>query len=136
MPTHMVTHALPRIVVSERDEAALSDLAVSAARKNPSDLVARVLIAELQRADILPDDKIPESVVRMYSVVEFEADHNEKRKATLVFPREADSKSGRVSVLSPIGAALIGLSPNQSMRWRGYDGRPHGLRVLSVEAPA
>jgi regulator of nucleoside diphosphate kinase len=130
----MVTKALPRIVLSEREEAVLFALALDAARKDPSNLVARILIAELQRAEILPDDEMPETVVRMHSLVEFEADGTEKQKAKLVFPGEADSTNGRLSILSPIGAALIGLSPDQSMRWHGRDG-PHGLRVIAVEAP-
>ncbi len=54
---------------------------------------------------------------------------------TLVFPGEADIAAGKISVLTPIGAALIGLSPGQMMMLKGVDGRPHKLKVISVDPP-
>ncbi len=52
---------------------------------------------------------------------------------TLVFPGEADIAKGKISVLTPIGAALIGLSASQSIDWTSRDGRIHRLTVESVE---
>jgi regulator of nucleoside diphosphate kinase len=51
-----------------------------------------------------------------------------------VLPPEADISAGRISVLTPIGAALIGLSPGQSIDWETRDGRVGRLTVESVEA--
>ena len=56
-------------------------------------------------------------------------------RVTLVFPGEADIAQGKISILTPIGAALIGLSAGQSIDWTARDGRIHRLKVESVEAP-
>lgn len=52
-----------------------------------------------------------------------------------MFPVDADFAAGRISILTPIGTALIGLSPGQSIAWTARDGRRHQLTVLSVEPP-
>lgn len=132
---HPPTDALPRIVVGEREEQRLTTLATSAMLTGKSDYVARVLLAEMERADIVPDATLPETVVRMNSRVAFEMDGVERRDAELVFPGEANIDEGKISVLTPIGTALIGLSPGQMIMVRGVDGRPHKLRLISVEPP-
>ena len=78
---------------------------------------------------------MPADVIRMNSRVEFEIDGGKPQQAELVFPRDANIDEKRISVLTPIGAALIGLSTGQMMMWRGRDGRPHKLRVVSVAEP-
>ena len=98
--------------------------------------VASVLQSEMERARVFPAEAIPAAVVRMGSTVEFSADTGQQRKVTLVFPGDADIAAGRISILTPIGAALIGLSPGQSIAWMARDGRRHQLTVLSVEPPA
>jgi regulator of nucleoside diphosphate kinase len=52
---------------------------------------------------------------------------------TLVFPGDADIAEGKVSILTPIGTALLGLSPGQSIDWLARDGRSHRLSILSVQ---
>ena len=74
-------------------------------------------------------------VVRMGSTLRFTSDLGEDRRVTLVFPGEADIAQGKVSMLTPIGAALIGLSAGQSIDWTARDGRVHRLTVETVEAP-
>jgi regulator of nucleoside diphosphate kinase len=71
----------------------------------------------------------------MGSTVEFRSDTGQQRRVTLVYPGEADFAQGRISILTPIGAALIGLSPGQSIAWTSRDGRQHRLTVLSVAQP-
>ncbi len=135
MAFHPPTNALPQIVVGEREETRLTALATSALLIGRSEHVARVLLAEMERADVVPDAELPESIVRMHALVDFEVDGNERREAELVFPGEANIDAGKISVLTPIGAALIGLSPGQTMMLNGVDGRPHKLRVISVQPP-
>jgi regulator of nucleoside diphosphate kinase len=53
----------------------------------------------------------------------------------LVLPENADINTGRISVLTPVGAALIGLSPGQAMEWLGNDGKKRFLTVLAVSRP-
>jgi regulator of nucleoside diphosphate kinase len=89
----------------------------------------------MERADVVSDDAMPENVVRMGSRVEIEINGGSARSMELVFPIDADFDEGRLSVLTPIGAALIGLSPGQMMMFRGRDNRPHKLRVISVHQP-
>jgi regulator of nucleoside diphosphate kinase len=72
----------------------------------------------------------------MNCVVEFQIDSADLRKGKLVFPGNADIGKGYLSILSPIGAALIGLAVGQTIRWWGHDGRSHELTVLAVEPPA
>jgi regulator of nucleoside diphosphate kinase len=124
---------MPAIIVSEFDYNRLTSLAAVLGDRTPE--VASVLQSEMERARVVPADLIPAAVVRMGSTVEFSADTGQQRRVTLVFPGEADIAAGRISILTPIGAALIGLSPGQSMAWMARDGRRHELTVLSVEPP-
>jgi regulator of nucleoside diphosphate kinase len=90
------------------------------------------LLAELDRARVVEDRRIAADVVRMGSTLRFTTDCGEDRTVTLVFPGEADIAMGKVSVLTPIGAALIGLSASQSIDWTSRDGRVHRLTVEHV----
>jgi regulator of nucleoside diphosphate kinase len=71
----------------------------------------------------------------MGSTVRYVTDTGDDRTVTLVYPAEADISSGKVSILTPIGAALIGLSPGQSIDWQARDGRFHRLTIESVQRP-
>jgi regulator of nucleoside diphosphate kinase len=92
---------------------------------------AGFLREEIARADIAPHDVAPNSVVRMGCEVKF-VDHADLRvrRAQLVFPEKAQS-SQYISILSPIGSALIGLGLGQSIRWM-EQGRERSLAVLEV----
>jgi regulator of nucleoside diphosphate kinase len=78
---------------------------------------------------------MPADVVRIGSIIEFEVDDGRCLKVQLVLPENADINAGRISVLTPVGAALIGLSPGQSMEWSGNDGKERVLTVLAVSRP-
>ena len=133
---HPPTDALPRIFVSESEEHRLTALATATVLTGRSRDVARTLLAEMERAEVVPERAMPANVVRMNSRVEFEIDDANRRQVQLVFPGDANIDEGRISVLTPIGTALIGLSSGQMMMLQGHDGRPHKLRVLSVAEPA
>lgn len=134
MAPNKTTHRKPAITVTHSDHERLSRLAEAHAARNPD--VAEELLAELDRARIVDDASIGASVVRMGSSLRFTSDLGEDRQVTLVFPGEADIAAGRISILTPIGAALIGLSAGQSIDWTARDGRVHRLTVETVEAPA
>lgn len=123
----------PEIVVSDVDHWRLSNLATAARDRFPD--VAEELQAEMVRASIAEAGAMPADVVTMGSVVEFRKDAGEHRRIELVFPGEADIAKGKISILTPIGAALIGLSVGQSIGLRARDGRPQELTVLKVEQP-
>jgi regulator of nucleoside diphosphate kinase len=124
----------PAIVVSETDHERLVNLAAAIEERTPE--VALALQAELERAHVVPAEALPGHVAQMGSTVEFHADNGQRRRVTLVYPADADLAQGRLSILTPIGAALIGLSPGQSITWTGRDGRQHRLTVQRVEPPA
>ena len=91
------------------------------------------LLAEMDRAKVVAPAKLPADVVRMGSFVTFDSDSAQHRRVQLVYPGEADIEQGRISVMTPIGAALIGLSAGQSIAWTARDGKKHVLTVTAVE---
>jgi regulator of nucleoside diphosphate kinase len=127
------TEPMPPIVVSEADYERLTNLAAAVEERAPD--VASVLQAEMERARVVPADSFPADVVQMGSTVEFRSDSGAERRVTLVYPGEADLAQGRISILTPIGAALIGLSPGQSIAWATRDGGRRHLTVLRVAQP-
>ena len=127
------TAPLPDIVVAEREYETLSALAAVAVHRMPE--VAESLLFELDRATVIDSNAVPPGIVRLGSRVSYLAEGAERR-ITLVMPSEADISAGRVSILTPIGAALIGLSTGQTITWTARDGRTHRLQVIAVEQPA
>ncbi len=128
------THRKPKIVVGEIDHERLTGLATTALERIPE--VAEELLAEMDRAKVVAPAKLPADVVRMGSFVTFDSDSAQHRRVQLVYPGEADIEQGRISVLTPIGAALIGLAAGQSIAWTARDGKKHVLTVTAVEQPA
>lgn len=121
----------PTISVGETDHERLTGLASSVAERMPQ--ISEELLAELDRARVVADGSLPENVVRMGSTVCYRTDTEEERTVTLVFPGEADIAEGKVSILTPIGTALIGLKTGQSIGWTARDGRNHELTIVSVQ---
>jgi regulator of nucleoside diphosphate kinase len=129
-----VNGRMPSIVVSDADHDRLTSLATAAIARVPE--AAEELLAELERAEVVAPMSVPPDVVRMGSTIDIRSDNGQRRRVTLVFPGEADIAAGKVSILTPIGTALIGLAEGQSITWAARDGRRHRLTVLAVEAPA
>lgn len=125
------THRKPKIVIGEIDHERLTGLATTALERMPE--VAEELLAEMDRAKVVAPGKVPADVVRMGSFVTFDSDSAQHRRVQLVYPGEADIEQGRISVLTPIGAALIGLAAGQSIAWTARDGKKHVLTVTAVE---
>ena len=123
--------SLPHILISTAEEKRLTAIATAASQQE----VSAALLSELERADVWPETAMPADVVRIGSIVEFEVDDGRRLKLQLVLPENADINARRISVLTPVGAALIGLSPRQSMEWSGNDGRERLLTVLGVSRP-
>jgi regulator of nucleoside diphosphate kinase len=99
--------------VESRDHEHLSDLA-----------------SELERAFVVEDDAAPEGVVMMYSRVRVtDLDSGSSRDLTVVFPPDADPARGRVSVLAPLGCALMGCGEGEVVEWE----MPGGLRRLRLD---
>ncbi|MBN9310147.1 MAG: nucleoside diphosphate kinase regulator [Devosia sp.] len=123
----------PDIVLCADDHDRLRDLAH--AGLNMASTVADDLLYELDRASVLPLQQMPADVVRMGSTVRYRTSDGEQREVTLVFPGEADIERNRISVMTPIGAALIGIQKGQSITWTTRDGRKQVLTALRVIQP-
>jgi len=93
---------------------------------------------ELERAVVVSAEAVPPDVVTMNSRVRYvDETTGERRSVRIVYPPEADARAGRVSVLAPVGAALLGLSAGQAIEWEFPDGGKRRLRVEDViEQPA
>ena len=97
--------------------------------------LASVLIEELERAHVFADGR-PEQTVCMGSEVEFRDDSTGKvQTVTLVYPGDADISQRRISVLTPVGAALIGLTAGDSITRETPNGDLRQLTVLNVREP-
>lgn len=131
-PTVMSPEPTQPIVVSADDLARLESLiAASGRRRDQAPLLA--LQGELERAEVVEPDAMPADVVAMHSRVRFvDEDSGAEETLTLVYPFEADAAAGRVSVLAPVGTALLGLRLGQSIEWQMPHGETRRLRVLAV----
>jgi regulator of nucleoside diphosphate kinase len=118
----------PRIVVTSTDMERLRTLIDTTAGDK-----ADALDAELLRAEVVEPTQVPPDVVTMNSrVVYRDEDTGETREVTLSYPRDASLEQGRVSVLAPVGAALLGLSVGQEIDWQLPGGKNKRLRIMSV----
>lgn len=131
--TQAESQPLPDIVVTRTDAEKLDGLAAIMSGMSSSS-GAELLLQELLRARIVEAGEIPASTVTMHAVVEFRDEGSGAvRVVRLVYPGEQREASvDAVSVLAPVGAALIGLSEGQSISYMGADRRPRRITVLKV----
>ena len=86
--------------------------------------VAAMLEEELARANVISDEKLPSDVVAMDTLVKFrDLDTQKETEIQIVYPHEVDAANGKISVLAPMGAALVGLRVGQSIEWPVPGGR-------------
>ncbi len=91
------------------------------------------LEVELDRAKIVDDNEVPKGLVRMNTKFKFEVMTEEKvMTITIVYPEESNFAEGKISVLAPLGSALIGLQVNQEINWMFPDGKVKRLKILEV----
>ena len=119
------------IVVTRSDHERLSRLLESARlRRRWEELHLRALAEQLEEARIVDPGSVPPDVVTMHSrVCVLDMVSGETTSYTLSYPVEADLAAGRLSVLAPIGTALLGYREGDILEWPV----PGGLRVLRIE---
>ncbi len=105
----------PKIIISTLDAERLEALLESL--PDGSFPGREALEAELLRAEVVPPKDVPATTVTMNSTVRFRVGPDETFKLTLVYPRDADGSADRISVLAPVGSALLGLSQGDEMEW-------------------
>ena len=122
---------LPPITLSSLDVLRLE--ALLEAPEHRTAPAAAALSEEIGRATVLSPERMPADVVTMNSTVDCIDDiTGDSHPITLVYPRDADAAAGKVSVLAPVGSALLGLSVGQQIDWQAPAGRPLRLRVVAI----
>jgi regulator of nucleoside diphosphate kinase len=95
--------------------------------------LVEMLEHELARAHVTSSQDVPPDVVTMNSTVVYEdQETGTRREVTLCYPQDARSDEGRISIIAPIGSALLGLSVGQSIKWPVPGGRTRTLRIVAV----
>ena len=120
-PIHMIdTEADALALLAERGQTRTTE-------------VTDMLLGEIERATVHPAHDLPPDVVSMNSIVDFvDAATGATRTVQLVYPQDADIDAGRISILTPVGAGLIGLRTGQSIAWPDRDGHVRTLTVTKV----
>ena len=119
------------IYIVDADEARLRGLLASRAgdRRGRDQEHLLELAEELERAFVVDANDVPGGVVMLHSRVQvMDLTSGERRELTLVFPSEADPAAGRISVLAPLGCALMGYREGDIVEWE----MPGGLRRLQI----
>ena len=125
---------VPPILLAESEADALFELAVAWQRRHP--LSSRMLLDELDRAETVPLRDLPADVVTMGSDVVFlDRATGERHSVQLVYPGEADMARQRVSILTPVGAALIGMRRGSAIDWPNRHGERRLLEIVAVVQP-
>lgn len=121
----------PNIVISSVDAERLEALLANLPREAFPGRAE--LEGELSRAEIVVPADIPPTVVTMNSTVRFRvASSTEQFTLTLVYPRDMDSSSGKISILAPVGSALLGLSQGDEIEWPKPGGGILRVRIEEV----
>ncbi|RUX26282.1 nucleoside diphosphate kinase regulator [Mesorhizobium sp. M7A.F.Ca.US.011.01.1.1] len=120
--------------VSDADHHRLTGLARASLDRVPE--TAEELLSEMDRAVVTAAAFMPANVVRMGSTVTIRNDGGHTQRITLVYPGEADISENRISVLTPMGTALIGASIGQTVCWSSRGGRELSATIEAVDAPA
>ena len=120
----------PKIILSSQDldrlEALLDSLPATAFPGQDE------LHAELDRAEVVEPQEIPPDVVTMNSTVRFALESGEEFCLTLVYPKDTDGSADRISVLAPVGSALLGLSAGDYIEWPRPGGGMMKVRIVEV----
>ncbi|WP_076919432.1 nucleoside diphosphate kinase regulator [Pseudoalteromonas sp. SK18] len=119
----------PEIIISSLDADRLYALMESL----PANSFAgeKELEAELGRANIVEPHEVPSTVVTMNSTVNFVVESTgEEFTLTLVYPKNIDSSGDKISILAPVGSALLGLSQGDQIEWPKPGG---GLVTVTIK---
>jgi len=121
----------PNIIVSSLDAERLEILLDALP---PAEAAAHDgLLDELGRAEIVAPQDMPPGVVTMNSTVRFEIDTpREELRLTLAYPRDMANTTDAISILTPVGTALLGLSVGDAIDWPRPDGQLARVRILEV----
>ena len=119
------------LLASESDFVA--ELALKAEHRQP--VVAAMLLGEIERAELHGPETMPEGHVALGSHVEFiDEKTGTKRTVQLVLPAKADLEAARISILTPMGAALYGLGTDECIDWPDLSGQERRITIVRVSS--
>lgn len=122
----------PAVIIDAAHYDRLYNMAISTLQRVP--LVAERLLDEISRAEIRQSDKVPAHTINLGSRVTYRDETvGMVHTICLVWPFEANIETQRISVLTPIGTTLIGLSQGESIHWETNNGERRRLTILHVE---
>ncbi|RYZ75637.1 MAG: nucleoside diphosphate kinase regulator [Proteobacteria bacterium] len=125
-PSQLVS--VPDVVVTDLDYERLSEI-IRRARSEESTFLAE----ELARAKIVPQKKVSPDIITMNSsVLYFDHESKTEREVKLVYPQDANIEHSRISILAPVGSALLGLKPGSEIQWALPRRSMKRIRVLAV----
>ncbi|HLV60748.1 MAG TPA: nucleoside diphosphate kinase regulator [Fredinandcohnia sp.] len=129
---HPIMGSDRRITISTKDMERIQSLLDSTVSVRNREALEN-LEAELDAAIVVKPEEIPRNVVTMGSRVRFrDEETNQTHEVTLVYPRDADPQSNKISILAPIGAALIGLKVGERIDWPLPNGRRRRLVLEEI----
>jgi regulator of nucleoside diphosphate kinase len=126
--------ARPPLHLLAAESDMVATLALQAEHRQP--VVAAMLLEEIERAELHEPETLPESAVTIGSEADFIDERTRQvRTIELVLPAMANIAEGRISILTPMGAALYGLTAGQSIDWPDLDGNDRRITILRVRQP-
>ena len=124
----------PPIHLLAAESDMVSRLALQSEHRYP--VVAAMLLEEIERAELHNRDTLPDNAVTLGSEVDFvDEKTSQMRKVEIVLPAIANIAHGRISILTPMGAALYGLTAGQSITWPDLEGHERRIKIVRVRQP-
>ena len=134
MATSLSHQVRPPIHLLASESDLVAGLALRAEHDHP--VVAAMLLEEIDRAQLHEPNEMPPGHIRLNSRVTFMDDKSRRiREVQLVMPGNANIAEGRISILTPMGAALYGLADGACISWPDLDGNERPIRIMRVEDP-
>lgn len=125
----------PPIHLLAAESDMIASLALQAEHRFP--VVAAMLLEEIERAELHEPETLPQTAITLGSEVDFVDEKTlQMRTVELVLPAMANIAIGRISILTPMGAALYGLIAGQSIDWPDLDGNSRRIRIVRVRQPS
>lgn len=119
------------ITITSNDLQRLEKLLEAQPRNMPPNILS--LEEELNLAEVVEPENIPPTVVTMNSVVRFKVNSStEEFTQTLVYPKDIDGSSDKISILAPVGSALLGMSEGDEIEWPKPDGGKVKVRIVEI----
>jgi regulator of nucleoside diphosphate kinase len=135
MASSAAGEARPPIHLLAAESDMIASLAIQAEHRYP--VVAAMLLEEIERAELHDPTTLPDNAVTLGSEVDFVDERSSQlRTVELVLPAVANIARGRISILTPMGAALYGLTAGQSITWPDLDGHERRIRIVRVRQPS